>query len=165
MLTWLCFEVVETDTGCKCLMWHVDHSWMVHHLTCCCHKELWDSINFFPFVLRGPLYPMLKEVWEAAPKHLSLAFREFQQLSSWLPLSRSKWDYLSIFSSVLQLPGLLCPLLTCHSHHIYWSTSFTPCQIITLPSASCASPLFLPDVSACLTFCLFVDFGFLPDPY
>ncbi len=53
---------------------------------CCCHKELWDGIISFPFLKDGPVCPMLKEIRKEALKHLSLAFREFEQHLSWLPL-------------------------------------------------------------------------------
>ena len=44
----------------------------------------------FLFVKDGQVYPMLKEIRKEALKHLSLAFIEFEQLLSWLPL-RDFW--------------------------------------------------------------------------
>lgn len=38
------------------------------------------------FVKDGPVYPMMKEIRKEAMKHLALAFRNFDQLLSWLPL-------------------------------------------------------------------------------
>lgn len=55
---------------------------MQHFNNCCC-KELWDSILFL-FVNNGQVYPMLKEI-KVELKHLSFAFRECDQLLSWLP--------------------------------------------------------------------------------
>ena len=40
----------------------------------------------FSFVKHGAVCPMLKEIRKEALKHLSLALRAFDQLSSWLPL-------------------------------------------------------------------------------
>ena len=54
----------------------------MHRFKCCCRKELWDDVIFFPLVKDGPVFPILK----AIRKLLSLVFREFDQLSSWLPL-------------------------------------------------------------------------------
>lgn len=40
----------------------------------------------FPFLWSkdGPVYPTLKEITKEALRHLSLAFRDFKQLFSWL---------------------------------------------------------------------------------
>lgn len=90
-----------------------------------------------------------------------LAFREFEQLSSWLPLwyfwfvslsqSKSKQDYLTVFSSVLQLPGLVCPLLTCNSFHYQPVTIYTVYFLCSLPDRYVAKH-FMPffPVSTCL---------------
>jgi len=36
-----------------------------------------------PFVKEGPLYPMVKEVWQEALKHISFVCRAFEQNLSW----------------------------------------------------------------------------------
>lgn len=48
-------------------------------------KELYNSITSFTFTKDGRVYPLLKEIKEAL-KHFSLAFIEFEQVLSWLPL-------------------------------------------------------------------------------
>ena len=61
-------------------------TWVMLIVCCCCHKELWDGSISFPSVKDGPVYPMLKEIRKEALKHRSSAFREFDQVLSWLPL-------------------------------------------------------------------------------
>ena len=48
-------------------------------------EPLLDFIISFPFIKDGPVYPVLKQIRKAALKHLSIAFRVFNQLLSWLP--------------------------------------------------------------------------------
>jgi len=42
------------------------------------YKEFSPSLS--PFIQDGPVFPILKEIRKAALKHLSFAFREFDQL-------------------------------------------------------------------------------------
>lgn len=49
-------------------------------------KELWDDIISFPFIKRGPIYPIPNEIRNEVLKHLFLTFKEFNQLLSLLPL-------------------------------------------------------------------------------
>lgn len=65
---------------------------MVCHIKCCHCKELWDG--FISFHLG-----ILMEIGKEELKHLSLAFREFEQLLSWLPI-RHIW----LFHSFLNRP-------------------------------------------------------------
>ena len=63
-----------------------------HFLYCC-----WDAIISFPFVKDGKVYPMLKEIKKEAL--ISLAFRKFDQLLSWL-----SFRYFRVIHSVRNLP-------------------------------------------------------------
>lgn len=75
----------------NCTRWRsytmADVSALPWHLKCCCHMELWNIMISFPFVKDGPVSPMLKDIRKEAPKHLSLTFRESDQLLSRLPLT------------------------------------------------------------------------------
>ena len=53
--------------------------------SCCC-KELWDGMIFFSLMKDGPVYHMLEEIIKEALERLSLIFRGFGQLLSWLLL-------------------------------------------------------------------------------
>lgn len=68
---------------------------------CSCRKELCHATIYFPFVNQGPVYSMLKEVRKEALQHLSLAFREFEQTLSWLPLRYFRsYRYLLVLSEI-----------------------------------------------------------------
>ena len=92
----------------------------VRCLKCRCHKKLWDGIISFPFVKDSPVYPMLKVIRKEALKHLSLAFRGFDQLLSWLPLRYFRIILLSLLSLVPQQKRLFNRSLSIdNTHHLY----------------------------------------------
>jgi len=86
----------------------------LNQVQCSCRKEL-DATISLPLGKKGPVYPMLKEVLKEALKPLSLAFREFEQPVSWLPLR-----YFWVVHSVRKLPKqerLLEQVQSLHTPH------------------------------------------------
>lgn len=69
---------------------------------CSCRKELWAATISFPFVMEGSVYSMLEVVWKEALKILSVAFREFEQTSSWLPLPGHSLNETSLTKKIIR---------------------------------------------------------------
>ncbi len=49
----------------------------------------------FPFAKDGPVCPMLKEIWKEALSHLSLAFRQLEQLSEFVSQQQKLYGFKS----------------------------------------------------------------------
>lgn len=59
-------------------------------------EESGDGMISFSFIKDGSAYRMMKEIRKEALMHLSLAFKESNELSSWLPLSITELNDLEV---------------------------------------------------------------------